>query len=210
MKEHDHRLAECWARDFEPLLLAGAAPCHAERPWASSSKANGLSRGEFAVNENIIGLLCYVGGWVTGLIFFLIDKRPFVRFHAAQSIVTFGGVNLAYIILTNILVTGFRTAGLGFFSFSRLLFSALSLGGMVLWIVLMVKAYQGERFRVPSTRHLELRSTSWRTPGILWASERLEHKKAVLKLAFADRLAYVRDEGFRTPDLALPSRSWRT
>ena len=41
-------------------------------------------------------------------------------------------------------------------------------------------------------------------PWNLWASERLEHKKAVLKLAFADRLAYVRDEGFRTPDLALP------
>jgi site-specific DNA recombinase len=32
----------------------------------------------------------------------------------------------------------------------------------------------------------------------------LEHKKAVLKLAFADRLAYVRNEGFRTPNLALP------
>jgi hypothetical protein len=41
-------------------------------------------------------------------------------------------------------------------------------------------------------------------PCNLWASERLEHKKAVLKLAFADRLAYVRNEGFRTPDLALP------
>lgn len=40
-------------------------------------------------------------------------------------------------------------------------------------------------------------------PWNLWASERLEHKKAILKLAFADRLAYVRDKGFRTPDLAL-------
>src|SRR5690606_27972010 len=41
-------------------------------------------------------------------------------------------------------------------------------------------------------------------PCNLWASERLEHKKAVLKLAFGDRLSYVRNEGFRTPDLALP------
>ena len=41
-------------------------------------------------------------------------------------------------------------------------------------------------------------------PSNLWASARLEHKKAVLKLAFADRLTYVRNEGFRTPDLALP------
>lgn len=41
-------------------------------------------------------------------------------------------------------------------------------------------------------------------PCNLWASDHLEHKKAVLKLAFADRLTYVRNEGFRTPDLALP------
>jgi site-specific DNA recombinase len=43
-------------------------------------------------------------------------------------------------------------------------------------------------------------------PCNLWASDRLEHKKAVLKLAFANRLIYVRNEGFRTPDLALPFR----
>lgn len=41
-------------------------------------------------------------------------------------------------------------------------------------------------------------------PGNLWASEQLKHKKAVLKLAFADRLAYVRNEGLRTPALSLP------
>lgn len=41
-------------------------------------------------------------------------------------------------------------------------------------------------------------------PCNLWASECLEQKKAVLKLAFGDRLTYVRNEGFRTPDLALP------
>jgi len=41
-------------------------------------------------------------------------------------------------------------------------------------------------------------------PWNLWASERLEHKKAVLTLAFTDRLSYVRNEGFRTPALALP------
>src|SRR5271166_728176 len=44
------------------------------------------------MDENVAGLLCYVLGWVTGIIFLLIDKRPFVRFHAAQSIVVFGGL----------------------------------------------------------------------------------------------------------------------
>ena len=101
------------------------------------------------MEENVAGLLCYVGGWVTGLIFFLIDKRPFVRFHAAQSIVVFGGLHIVYIILTTIFITSFWAGGLGFFSFSGLLFSAVRLAAVVLWIVLMVKAYQGERFRIP-------------------------------------------------------------
>ena len=38
------------------------------------------------IEENIAGLLCYIFGWISGLIFLLIDKRPFVKFHAAQSI----------------------------------------------------------------------------------------------------------------------------
>jgi uncharacterized membrane protein len=106
------------------------------------------------MDENVAGLLCYAGGWVTGLIFFLIDKRPYVRFHAAQSMVVFGGLNVAYIILTDILLTDFRTGAVGFFSFSGLLLSAVRLVGTVLWIVLMVKAYQGERFQVPIAANL--------------------------------------------------------
>ncbi len=41
-------------------------------------------------------------------------------------------------------------------------------------------------------------------PLKLWASERLADKRTVLKLAFADRLAYTRNKGFRTANLALP------
>ncbi len=44
-------------------------------------------------------------------------------------------------------------------------------------------------------------------PLKLWVSERLEDKRAVLKLAFADKLAYVRKEGFRTPNLTLPFKA---
>jgi uncharacterized membrane protein len=106
------------------------------------------------VDENVAGLLCYVGGWVTGLIFLLIDKRPFVRFHAAQSIVVFGGLQIVYIVLSTIFVTGLRTGGLGFFSFDGLLFSVVRLVAVVLWIVLMVKAYQHEQYRVPIAANL--------------------------------------------------------
>ena len=52
------------------------------------------SQNTTGLDENVAGLLCYVLGWVTGIIFFLIDKRPYVRFHAAQSIVVFGGLHI--------------------------------------------------------------------------------------------------------------------
>jgi uncharacterized membrane protein len=98
--------------------------------------------------ENVAGLLCYSLGWVTGLIFLLIDKRPFVRFHAAQSLVVFGGLHVAYYVLFSIFFVGIgaplRGSGLGVS-----LMDAIRLLATVLWIVLMVKAYQGERFKLP-------------------------------------------------------------
>ena len=97
--------------------------------------------------ENVAGLLCYVFGWVTGLIFFLIDKRPFVRFHAAQSMVVFGGLQLIYILFGRFFFPGFWTGGVGFVYGP--LFSILQLAAFVLLIVLMVKAFQGQRFKVP-------------------------------------------------------------
>jgi uncharacterized membrane protein len=99
--------------------------------------------------ENVAGLLCYVLGWVTGLIFYFIDKRPYVRFHAAQSIVTFGGLHLVSIVLGMFFGVSLFTGGVGAFSMAFLLYDLIGLVSLVLWILLMIKAYQGERFRVP-------------------------------------------------------------
>src|SRR6202044_3468799 len=62
--------------------------CGAPQTAAASGGAMATSAGSgtSGMSENVAGLLCYVLGWITGLIFYLIDKRPFVRFHAAQSI----------------------------------------------------------------------------------------------------------------------------
>jgi len=94
------------------------------------------------LQENVAGLLCYLLGWVTGIIFLLIDKRPWVKFQAAQSIVLFGGLTVLRIALEFM-------GGLfgGFFGWG--LSSILALVGVILWIMLMVKAYQHETFRVP-------------------------------------------------------------
>lgn len=90
------------------------------------------------MNQNIAGMLCYLAGWITGLIFFLIEKdNQFVRFHAMQSIITFGGLTVLFMFLGFIPVIGW------------MLFPVLGLVQLVLWILLMVKAYQGERFKLP-------------------------------------------------------------
>jgi uncharacterized membrane protein len=114
----------------------GAAAAPAGAPAASTaSPTEGLQ-------ENVAGLLCYVLGWVTGLIFLLIDKRPWVKFHAAQSIVVFGGLTVLRIALAFM-------GGLfgGFFGWG--IFALLGLVGVILWVLLMIKAYQHETFRVP-------------------------------------------------------------
>ena len=47
-------------------------------------------------------------------------------------------------------------------------------------------------------------------PYKIWASSRIELKRIVLKLAFADRLAYVRNQGLRTSDFSLLFKALRS
>jgi len=83
-------------------------------------------------------LLCYVVGWVTGLIFFLIERENrFVRFHAAQSIVAFGTITVAGIIFGLIPVVG------GVFSL------IIGVIGFIVWIVMIIKASNGEWYKLP-------------------------------------------------------------
>ena len=96
-----------------------------------------LGKTSIGLQANVAGLLCYLFGWVTGLIFILIEKEnKFVRFHAMQSLILFAGLNVIMFVLVFIPVIGLLTPILG-------------LLGFVLWIVLMIKAYQGEQFKLP-------------------------------------------------------------
>lgn len=104
------------------------------------------------LEPNVAGALSYLLGFVTGLIFFLMEEDDeFVRFHAAQSMVVFGGLFVLGIVIQ--MFTGFVGATGVFFGLFALVFSlvwlAVSLGALVLWIFLMVKAYQGETPRIP-------------------------------------------------------------
>ena len=88
--------------------------------------------------ENVAGLLCYVLGWISGLVFVLIEQEnKFVRFHAMQSIYVFGPITVVGIVLGWIPIIGVVLGAL------------IWLLGVALWIVLMVKAYQGVSFKLP-------------------------------------------------------------
>lgn len=90
------------------------------------------------MEPNVAGLLCYVLGWITGLIFYLVEKdNKFVRFHAMQSIVVFGALTVVSIILSVIPLIGWIISWL------------LWILALVLWIVLMVKAYQNQWYKLP-------------------------------------------------------------
>ena len=111
---------------------------------------NDLGKTSTGLQPNVAGLLCYVLGWITGLIFFLIEKEnKFVRFHAMQSIIVFGALFVLQIVI-GIFVRIFIVIHLYFFlPVFTLLYPLVGLVALVLWILLMVKAYQGEKFKLP-------------------------------------------------------------
>jgi uncharacterized membrane protein len=106
------------------------------------------------MSENLAATLAYALGWLTGLIFYLIDKRPYVRFHAAQSMVVFGGLHILTFIVGVLFGLSWITGGWAGFSMGLALYRILDVVALVLWVVLMIKAHQGERFRVPVAANL--------------------------------------------------------
>lgn len=84
--------------------------------------------------KNTTAALAYVLGWLTGLIVFLMEKEDkFVRFHALQAIVTFGFFN----VVAMVPLVGWMLSPL------------VMLVALVTWILCLVKAYQGEKFKLP-------------------------------------------------------------
>ena len=86
------------------------------------------------MSPNVTGLLCYVVGWITGIVFVVLEKKSiFVKFHAWQSIMTFGVLNVVWLIIFWIPVVSWIVGILI----------------LVLWIILIIQAGSGKMWKVP-------------------------------------------------------------
>ncbi len=101
------------------------------------------------LEPNVAALLAYLFGWLGGLIFFLIEKdNKFVKFAAMQSILlNVAGVVIyvAIIVLASVLAA--LTFGIG--ALAALLIPVFWIGYMVVWIMVMTKAYQNKEWELP-------------------------------------------------------------
>ncbi|BBH23404.1 membrane protein [Paenibacillus baekrokdamisoli] len=90
------------------------------------------------IDPKILGLLCYFGMFITGILFLVLEKKSrFVKFHAMQSII----ISVVFIVLNIVL---------GFIPFiGWILGIFLAPVAFVLWIVLMLLALQGKWFKLP-------------------------------------------------------------
>ncbi|HEY94172.1 MAG TPA: hypothetical protein G4O15_04480 [Dehalococcoidia bacterium] len=89
------------------------------------------------LDEKIAGMLSYIFGWISGIVFLILEpNNKYVRFHAFQSIIVFGALTAVGVILGWIPVLGLIV---------RILLSVLA---FILWIILLVKSSQGQKYKV--------------------------------------------------------------
>lgn len=106
------------------------------------------------VDPRLSALLCYTAWWVSGLIFLFIEQRNrTVRFHAAQSLVLFGGLSVIIGALS-VASVGMLIVSSGAFQAARVLVYLVWIASVVLWLVLMYRAYNGVTWRVPIASRL--------------------------------------------------------
>jgi|SRR3989338_2269567 len=97
-----------------------------------------LGKSSTGMAPNLAAALSYLLGVITGIIFYVLEKEnKFVRFHAMQSILFSGVWIVMNVILTIVPIVGWMMAGI------------VNVIGMVLWLVVLFKAFSGEQFKIP-------------------------------------------------------------
>jgi uncharacterized membrane protein len=101
-------------------------------------KKESKKKTSLGLDENLEALLAYLLIWLTGIIFYLLEKKSkFVKFHALQSTIAFLALQIVGMLFGLIPIFGVFFAGI------------VGLVTIIAWIVCMIKAYQGEWFKLP-------------------------------------------------------------
>jgi len=86
------------------------------------------------LDENVAGFFCYLLGFITGIVFLVVEKESgFVKFHAKQSTITFLGLFVVMMV----------------FGWIPVLSALIFVFSLILWLFLMVKALRGEKYMLP-------------------------------------------------------------
>src|SRR6478609_7141015 len=136
------QVAGTFCQNCGTSMAGGATPSGGSTPGYAPPQP--LAAASTGMSENVAGALCYLVGFITGIIFLVIapyNQNKFVRFHAFQSIF-FNVAYIAFWILMSFLTV--LTHGIGF-----LLFPLIGLGFFVLWLYLMFSAYNNKRIKLP-------------------------------------------------------------
>jgi uncharacterized membrane protein len=144
--------SKCGAKNPERAKFCskcGAELGVAATPTEGAAKTEAES--STGLSANVAGLLCYVAGWVTGIVFVVLEKKSiFVKFHAWQSIMTFGVLTVAHLILSTILGSiAVATFSPGLAIFAGVLGTIIWILMVILWIILVIQAGTGKMWKVP-------------------------------------------------------------
>jgi uncharacterized membrane protein len=102
------------------------------------------------MTDNLAGMLCYLAGFITGIIFLVIEpynKKPNIRFHAFQSIFLNVGIIVFQIVFG--IVIGILTHITGMFGLLGLFGLFIPLLWFLLWIYMLISTYQGKTIVLP-------------------------------------------------------------
>lgn len=118
-----------------------------------------MSDSTTGLSTRTASVLSYLGWWVTGLVFWAVERRDrVVLFHAAQAAIAFGAlaVLMSVLAFAGLLMLSYAPAG-----FTVLMTAAAVVwaAGMALWLVSLWKASQGERWRIPLAARVAEKAT---------------------------------------------------
>jgi len=133
-------------------LRTGASLSAVESSAAVAVVSPSRENGSKTMDTNVVGALSYAAGFVTGIVFLVLDpykSNSFIRFHAFQSIF----FNVAWVVfwivwlIASAVLTPLTAGIFGVIAVPLMLIFALA--GFGVWIFLMYQAYQQKLFKLP-------------------------------------------------------------